>query len=292
MGTSASSKGPGGGVPMVPPWVPPAPPPPAAPTPEQPAPPAQPDGGDHVQPTAPVAPTPQEAERPRPTTAAPAGRFRTVRTSLGKFAGGGGSGYMRRGLRDYVRKGYGGRATAVQRFGGTAATARALYGALSNAAGDQAGGNTLDRTLLAGRSAREVMDAVVEAVRPADGTQDAEASRASIKDALSELLTAFPNADLLELTEEQRGAAIERFVWNDVFRRLMLDVGKAIQDKAPSAVAGLSRLREVKDYVKQTVAASFRKLANAGHRMTTGRVGQIVRAAIEDTFQVFESYRR
>src|SRR5437762_1236533 len=30
MGTSASSKGPGGGVPLVPPWVPPIPPPPPA----------------------------------------------------------------------------------------------------------------------------------------------------------------------------------------------------------------------------------------------------------------------
>ena len=48
------------------------------------------------------------------------------------------------------------------------------------------------------------MDAIVEAVRPADGTQDAEANRAAIKDALSELLTMFPDADLLNLTEDQR----------------------------------------------------------------------------------------
>jgi hypothetical protein len=289
MGTSASSKGPGGGVPMVPPWVPPAPPPPAGAAPGE-APAAQPDGG--AQPDASATPNSQEPARAQPRPTAPAGRFRSARTSLGKFAGGGGGVHMRRGLRDYVRKGYGGKATAVQRFASTARTAEALYAALSNVVDNQTGGNTLDRTLLGGRSAREIMDAVIEAVRPADGTQDAEANRASAKDALSELLTAFPNADLLELTEEQRDAAIERFVWNDVFRRVMLDVGKAIQDKATSAAAGLSRLREVKDYVRQTVAASFRKLANAGHRMTTGRVGQIVRAAIEDTFQVFESYRR
>lgn len=288
MGTSTSSKGPGGGVPMVPPWAPPAPPPLAGGAPID-APPAQPGGG--APPNASTAPTSPEPARAQPAPTAPAGRFKSARSSLGKFAGGGGGVYLQRGLRDYVRKGYGGRATAVRRFTGTARTAGALHAALSNVA-DRAGGSTLDRTLLGGRSAREIMDAIIEAVRPADGTQDAEASRASVKDALSELLTAFPDANPLELTEEQRDVAIEHFVSNDVFRRVMLDVGKAIQDKATSAAAGLSRLREVKDYVRQTVAASFRKLANAGHRMTTGRVGQIVYAAIQDTFQVFESYRR
>jgi hypothetical protein len=136
------------------------------------------------------------------------------------------------------------------------------------------------------------MDAIVEVVRPADGTQDAEASRAAIKDALSELLTMFPEADLLNLTENQRTAAIERFVAIDVYRRAMLDIGKAIQAKAPTATVGLARLKEVKEYIKQTVAASFRKLREAAYRLTTGRVNQIVRAALEDTFQVFEEYRR
>lgn len=80
--------------------------------------------------------------------------------------------------------------------------------------------------MLAGRSAKEVIDAVVEAVRPADGTQDAEASRAAINDALSELLTIFPDADLLNLNDEQRQLAIQRFVAIDVYRRFALDLGK------------------------------------------------------------------
>ena len=199
---------------------------------------------------------------------------------------------MRRGLRDYVRRGYGGRATAVRRFGGTASTADALYGALSGIAGGQAAtpGSPFDRTLLVGRSAREVMDAIIEAVRPADGTQDAEASRASIKDALSELLTMFPEADLLSLTEDQRSAAIEYFVPIDLYRRAALDIGKTIQEKAPTATVALARLKEVKDYIKQTVAAAFRKLRTSGNRITTGRVSQVVRAVLAETFQVFETY--
>lgn len=293
MGTSASSKGPGGGVPMVPPWVPPIPPMPPEPEPEGEGA-GAPDGNGQNGPASESPAAPQQPAQTQPSPLSPAGRFLGARLNLGKFASGGGDRrHMQRGLRDYVKKGYGGRATAVRRFGGTAATAGNLYGALSNiAAGQGAPGSPLDPTLLAGRSAREVMDAIVEAVRPADGTQDAEASRAAIKDALSELLTVFPDADLLNLTEDQRGTAIERFVAIDVHQRAMLDIGKAIQDKAPTASVGLARLKEVKEYIKQTVAAAFRKLHGAGHRVTTGRVNQVVRAALEETFQVFEAYSR
>jgi len=223
---------------------------------------------------------------------APPRRFNSARRNLGNFAHTGDTVAMRRGIGQYFRSGYGGGSRAVARFGGTASTANAIYGALSNvAAGQPAGaGSPLDPALLAGRSAREVVDAVVEAVRPADGTQDAEAERASAKDALSELLTQFPDADLLTLSEEQRELVTERFVAIDVFRRVQLDLGKTIQDKAPTAAAGLARLKEVKDYVKETVAAAFRKLKTAGTRITKGSVNQVVRAALLDAFAVFEGY--
>lgn len=293
MGTSQSSKGSPGGVPMVPPWVPP------------PAPPIPPADGDEANPPdgknpgEPPAVAPQQgAPNPAmpmpslPVPIAPPARFGGARRSLGNFARTGDAGDMQRGVGHYVRTGYGGARTATRRFEGTTSTAGALYGALSSVAAGQAptAGSPLDPALLAGRSAREVMDAIVEAVRPADGTQDAEASRASIKDALSELLTKFEQADLLDLTPEQRGFVIERFVAIDVYRRFVLDVGKAIQDKAPSAAAGLARLKQVKDYVKERVAASFRKLRDAGRSINSGRVSEIVRAALVETFLVFEGY--
>jgi len=280
---------------MVPPWVPP----PMPPTPPENGDNDSPADGDNQdgqntpeqgQPVSQIAPA--EPAAPQPSPIAPAGRFRGARSNLGRFASSGDSRDMRRGLRHYVRSGYGGRGPAVGRFGGTASTAGALYGALSNVAGGQpaAPGSPLDPVLLAGRSAREVMDAVVEAVRPADGTQDAEASRAAIKNALSELLTMFPEADLLKLSEDQRTFAIERFVAIDVYRRLQLDLGKTIQDKAPTATVGLARLKEVKNYVKETVASAFRKLRAAGNQVTTARVNEFVRSALSESFQVFEGY--
>lgn len=290
MGTSASSKGPGRGVPMVPPWVPDL----AAPAPApQPAP--------GTTPAAPPNPPNPQQPAPNPTSPpqqpagiarlAPAGRFLGARLNLGKFASGGNARDMRRGVRDYVRQGYGGRATTVRRFGGTASTADVLHGVLSGTPGAGApSGTPLDRAALGGRTAKEVIDAVIEAVRPADGTQDAEASRVAIKDAMSELLTAFPEADPLQLSDDERDFAIERFVSIDVFNRIQLDIGKAVQDKAPTATVAQSRLKDIKNYVKETVAAAFRKLRSAGTRLTKGRVSSVVTSALRDAFEVFEGW--
>lgn len=288
MGTSGSSKGPSGGVPMVPPWVPDAAP--VAPPPDAESP-ATPDSDAASVQQTPAQSAPVQAQ-PRPVPIASAARFGGARRSLGSFAASGNSRDMRRGLGHYVRKGYGGGGTAVRRFGGTASTATALHGTLSGIAGGAAGAQDgpLNRALLDGRSSREIMDAIVEAVRPADGTQDSEASRAAIKDALSELLGAYPDADLLELTDAQRDYAIEHFVAIDVFRRIDLDLGKMVREKAPTATVGLARLKEIKNYVKQSVAAAFRRLRDAGARLTKGRVNDTVRAALGETFKVFEGY--
>jgi hypothetical protein len=178
-------------------------------------------------------------------------------------------------------------------MGVTASTA----GALSNLLGGLAAGAPatvvgLDRALLSQRSASEVMDAVVEAVRPVDGTQDSEAARAAIRDSLSELLVRFPDADLLELSIEQREFAVERFAANDIFHRFELDVGQHIIDNAPTPTMALARLKEARDYIKQTVSATFRKLKDGGQTLTAGRVSSIVRTALRETFDVFESYTK
>lgn len=284
MGTSQSSRGSPSGVPMVPPWVPDLPLPPSS---TEGAPPdATPEPGDATPP----APSPAEPWQPIPM--APARRFLGANRNLGDYARSGDGASMRRGLAQYVKKGYGGSSTATRRMGGTAQTAQALYSALSGGQGNAATatGGPLDSALTDGRSANEVMDAVVEAVRPVDGTQDAEASRTSIKDALSDVLNQFPDADLLNLQPEQRELAVVRFVAGDVFRRIDLDIGQTIREKAPNAAAGLGRLKEVREYVRETVSASFRRLRETGQRLAAGRITQIVQSAIRETFQVFEEY--
>jgi hypothetical protein len=199
---------------------------------------------------------------------------------------------MQRGLGHYVHKGMGGSQTATRRLGSVASTAGALHGALSAIAGGQssATGTPLDPAVLRGRTADEIMNAVVEAVRPVDGTQDAEADRNAIKDALSQLLDQFPNADMLDLDEDQRSFVVERFVAVDVFNRICLDVGKHVQDKAPTSAVALSRLRAIKDYIRETVSSTFRKIRAAGTTLTARRMAAIVHQTIRETFQVFEGF--
>jgi hypothetical protein len=281
MGTSQSSGGPGSGVSMVPSWTPPPP------TSEVTG--SEAEGGD-----APTddGGTPPQVQLSVVVPIAPPARFLGVRRALSEFARSGDGQDMRRSIGHYVRTGYGGSARATRRFGGTASTAGVLGAALARVAEGQPAepGSALDPALLAGRDVQEVMNAVVEAVRPIDGTQDAEAERAAIRDALTQLLTRFPDADLLHLDPEQRAFVIESFTAIDVFRRFELDVGRTIVEKAPSAVTALSRLKEVRDYVTQSVAAAFRKLRNAGRSLTSGRISEVVRDALSETFDVFEGY--
>lgn len=268
---------------MVPPWVPD----PVAPDGDSGGDGADGSDGDERQPALRPAPPPAA-----PVLLAPSGRFGPARTSLGSFARSGSNDDMRKGVGHYIGKGLGGAGTATRRFGGTARTAGSLYGALSAVSAGQppAPGSPLDPALLQGRSADEIMDAVVEAVRPVDGTQDTEASRHAINDALSDVLNRHPDADLLNLTEEQRLFAIERYISLDVFNRFDLDVGKHLRANAPGVAAELSRFREVKSYIRETIAASFRKARSTAQALDSRRISGIARSALQEAFEIFEGY--
>lgn len=270
MGTSQSSGGPGSGVPMVPPWTP------------------DPPAGDQNG----APPDREDNQQAAPAPTAPPARFGGARRCLGDYTRTGDRQELARSLGHYVKTGYGGSGTTTRRFGGTAATAGALGNVLANFATGRpaAPGSSADPALLAGRTAQEVMDAVVEAVRPVDGTQDAEAERAAIRDALSELLDRFPEADLLNLDSAQRDFAIERFTAIDVARRFELDLGQTIMEKAPNAATALARLKEAHEFIKQCVSAAFRKLREAGQTLTGTRVSAVVTNALRETFEVFEGY--
>lgn len=285
MGTSKSSSGSPGGVPMVPPWTPdPLPPPPAPPDgPPGPAPDGDPDGGPDAAPDLPSSPS-------QPGPIAPPARFGSSRTSLGRYARSGSTGEMRKGVGHCVSKGWGGSNTATRRLSGTARSAGVLYGALSTLATGQPSeaGGPLDRVVLTGRSANDIMRAVVEAVRPVDGTQDAEATRDAIKGAASELLAKNPDADFLALSEQDRLFMVERFLANDIFNHLVLDIGQAIQKNAPTASAASARFREIKNYVRQAISAAFRKIHKSGEALTARRVSAISRQCIQEAMEVFE----
>ena len=262
MGTSASSKGPGSGpdIPIVPPWV---------------------DDDAGIPPGQPQQP---------PVEMAPAGRWRGARTSLGKFGGGGDDRrrHLERGLGHYSRTGLGGSGNAARRMAGTARTAGSLYQALDSLANGQPlpAEFGLQPDALDGRSSAEIVDILVDAIRPIDGTQDTEAARDSAARALSEIVE--EGADLLKLSALQIDQVLTAMVGNDVALRIELDVGKAVIDKAPSKAAGLDRLQEMKEYLREVFAVQYAaERARTGH-VDRAAVERVAREAMRQTFEVFE----
>jgi hypothetical protein len=206
---------------------------------------------------------------------------------------------MRAGVGHYFARGLGGGGgggggggTASARFGGTASTAERLNRALTGLAGGKTRGPDaiVDPAAIEGRDAGEVLRTIVEAVRPVDGTQDAEASREAIGEALAEVLKQNPDADLQYLSDDERQLVVQEYVARDMFHRLVLDVGAAIKSHAPDAKTYLKRLDQVRAYLRQGIAAAFRKLASAGARVTRSQVGDLSRRAIADAIAVFEEY--
>lgn len=279
MGTSQSSLGPGAGVALVPPW--------AADLPFEPEPEAPSPNAGEIEPDRAVDPLPEPATSP---VAIP-GRFRDARRLLGSFARGGDTADLRRAVGHYVSSGYGGASTMGRRLAATSATASRLGGVVTSGQSPD-GTNLRDQVLASGADANQIVNAIVEAVRPVDGTQDAEASRRALSDALSDLLEQFPDADPLALDGAQRDFVIERYTALEVYNRFALDMQRTVIEKAPSATTALSRMKQIQAYIREQVAAGFRRVRDRGTTPTSQGVAAMVRSALAETLLIFEEYLR
>jgi hypothetical protein len=268
MGTSQSSKGPGAGVPLVPPWADPI----SVSDPEE--------GGSDLPPV---------SEPPIPL--APVARFRDARRSLGSFARNGNTDYLRRTLRHYVASGYGGSGTMSRRLGGTARTAGRLNGLLQAGGGTGPAGDAIrDAVLRGGSDVGAVLDAIADAASPVNGTQDAETSRRSVRDSLTDLLERYPDADLLGLSDPQRAYVIERFTAHEVYGRFLLDLQQAVIKAAGDPQTALSRLRQIREFIAAEVSSAFQSIRDRGNPATTVDVTRLTAQALKATMTVFEEY--
>jgi 3-dehydroquinate dehydratase len=107
---------------------------------------------------------------------------------------------------------------------------------------------------------------------------------------MSDLLSKHPDAHLLDLSDVERDFVIERFTAIDVARRFELDVCKHLFERTATPTVAMARLKQMRAYVIETVAASFRKLKDQGRTLTAGRIARVVQDALRDTFEVFEGY--
>jgi len=177
-------------------------------------------------------------------------------------------------------------------MGRTARNAGALYGALHalGGRGEAPPDLKLDLKSLSGRSAREITDRLAEAISPNDGSQDSDANKESISQAITELLSANPDADLEALDDEQITGIVESYICNDILYRIELDVGNSIFDKAPNPATAQQRLDEMHSYIRQCVATAFEDKGGLNRNLSQRDVTRITRDIIQRTFEVFEEY--
>ncbi|MGF7111416.1 hypothetical protein QF017_000885 [Pseudomonas laurylsulfatiphila] len=133
MGTSTSSKGPGGNSPFVPEWID--------------------TSGQGAIPEAP----PQ--------------RFKDFRKSLGKFVSSGDGDYLRSAVRSYASGSTGGSSVGPIRFGSMAGAGGALFGAMA-ALSDGQSPSGLNLASLNGKDTDVAIDIIVQALVPEDGDSD------------------------------------------------------------------------------------------------------------------------
>ena len=274
MGTSKSSEGPGPGVSLVPPWA------------------DRVEDGD-VETDGPSDDLPEEQPADSPnepsTPLAPPARFRGARRSIRAFGNSGDTQDLRRALRHYVSAGYGGSGSMTRRLGSTATTAGRLNGFLQAPAVSDFTA-IRDAVVASGNDVNVVLDAIVEATAPLDGTQDREVSRRAIHDALTDLLKRYPDADLLALGDAQREFVVERYAALDVYSRFCLDLQKSLMEKAPDATTGLSRLRQVREFINERVAAAFRTIKATRSAATVSNITRLTSQALRETFSIFEDF--
>lgn len=285
MGTSAASTGPGAGVSFDPPWL---------------------DDEGGFEPSEPVIPPDEGTDDagegvdgdagddgvadPDPSVAPPK-RFIGARTSLGKYATEktGRSGFQK-AAGHYSKTGMGGASRLANRMRHSTATGARLAEFLTSTASQTGEAATawvkdiVDREL----SGQELIDAIVQQVAPSNGSRDEESSADSMSRALSEFLDNNEDSDLLKLEVGEIREITERFLANEACNRLANDIGQVLESEKISLKESLDLLKEMREYLRADLSAQMENLWDNTANPTQMQLDQILRSAIQHTFEVYE----
>lgn len=250
MGTSTSSKGPNNSSPLVPPW-------------------ADVDG---------AGPGPD----PQPN------RFRGFRTSLGRFVSSGDRTYLQKALRGYARSATGGAAVGSRRFGAMAQAGGDLYGVLSQLRTDPASA-PVNLRALAGRTTREAINAIVDALVPQNG--DADRIRAALNEALATCLDGEAAFDFNSITDEMLMEVMVAYASQCVFEQVVLDSDRAFA-KAKTPKQAEDAERGLLELVKAVTEKHMRPLLEGQlQTMTNNQMQAAQLAAIREVWREWEDYQ-
>jgi len=160
------------------------------------------------------------------------------------------------------------------------------FSSLSNS-GQYAG---LSRESLAGKSAEEACGLLVNAICSSDGSLDSDLARDAFFGSLSEYMDVNPDCDLSSLGQDDIFLIIEGFLSESIYQRVRVDLGERIISAAPSLAAGMDRLREVREFVREQLSSVMRQQASLMSTVTSTAVVALARETIKLTAEIFEGY--
>lgn len=287
MGTSGSSGGPGPRVPLDPPWLDDIDTP-------------QPSSGESQDGEPQDAQSPGDAQwetgQPAPLTGAPdvapPARFSGTRRALRRFAETGSEDAFRRAVGHYSRTGMGGARNAANRMRTSARSGANAIGFLRavREKTDPAVNEWIGALTARDASAQEIADEIVTHTMPEGGSLDEAASRQSMDQALQDLLVRDPNIDLLNLDENSIWTLIESFLGYEAFYRLTLDIGQVFEDATLSPRDRVTRMKEMRDYLKAEVSWQVEALRKDTPNAPSGQLPYVLQRALENTFAVYEGW--
>ena len=279
MGTSSSSSGPGAGVPFDPPWLSSVASEIGSPL-EQ----ISGDGSQQEQ-------TPQQAEPVVPPTGiAPPRRFGNARRYMGEYASSGDRATLKKSLGSYSRKGMGGASNVASRMKTSTSAGAGLFNFLQGVRDSSDAGvrDWVNQLTSKNLSAYEVADQIIDQVISTGGSLEEESCRDSMAQAMSELLTINPDINLVNMDNDSIWTVLELFMANEAFNRINLDIGQLFESAKYSPREAVSRMNEMRDYLKSEISAQMQELRKDTSNPTKAEMNSLLQAAIKITFEVFE----
>jgi hypothetical protein len=284
MGTSASSNGPGKGVPFDPPWLDDI----ELPQPDNTVKPEDQEIGDSD-------PVNNQPERQHqfptvPLELAPSARFGNARRKLGEFARTGNQNSFRKAMGHYSSTGMGGARNVASRMRTSTRSAANLFGLLQSAReGSEPAINEWVTSLTSrNASARDVVDEIIRRIAPSGGSQDETSCRESMAQAMEDLLEKDPNVDLLHLANDDIWMLTESFLGYEAFNRLCLDIGQIFESADISPRDRVLRLNEMKDYLKAELYTQVEEMRKTRPNAASNQLQIVLQKALQNTFLVYE----
>lgn len=272
MGTSTSSKGPGSGVSLDPPWL---------------------DdvvgsiGGGAVLPKDGNA-APPAAE---PAGTAPPNRYGDARRAFGKFAKTGNTQQLRNAIGHYSHRGSGGASAAASRMRASTSAGAALFSFLNTVSqGATAEARKwVDDLRATNPSAEDVVDAIVRELAPPGGSADEESLRDSMDQALSDLIKDDPAIDPLSMRVDNIWELMKGYLAIEAGNRLCFDLGPIFESSQIDPRTAVHREKEMRRFLKNEIGAHVDLLRSTVANPSRSQLDGILQEALKMTFELFEA---